>query len=278
METATQTKGEENVIVYTKPELITRLNEIQASGWIENNRKGNDGSPGNVLEDILGIEENNLPIPNSGEWELKTKRTGSSSLLTLMHTNPSPTGMSLLQKQLVVNYGWRHKEAGTKYPQTEKSFRQTLNANTRTDRGFKITVDRESKKIITSFDHTTVGARHSSWLKDVERNIGLGELSPQPYWGFDDVYAKARTKWTNCFFVLVETKTMRGVEYIRYTDIWMLQTFTQERFLAAIESGVLLFDYDARTGHDHGVKIRLRSKKDLSVAFRMLFEVAEKIA
>ena len=36
-------------------------------------RIGNDGSAGNTLEDLLGVSENNLKLPDWGEIELKTK-------------------------------------------------------------------------------------------------------------------------------------------------------------------------------------------------------------
>jgi hypothetical protein len=60
--------------IYTKPQLIAKLKEISKRGWIPNARHGNAGGVGNTLEDLLGIEENNLPIPNAAEWELKTQR------------------------------------------------------------------------------------------------------------------------------------------------------------------------------------------------------------
>lgn len=48
---------------YTKESLISELLKIKDMGWIENRRHGNDGGVGNTLEDLLDIEENNLPIP-----------------------------------------------------------------------------------------------------------------------------------------------------------------------------------------------------------------------
>ena len=44
---------------YTKPELIVKLKEISAMGFIPSARKGNAGGIGNTLEDLLGIKENN---------------------------------------------------------------------------------------------------------------------------------------------------------------------------------------------------------------------------
>lgn len=38
----------------------------------------------------------------------------------------------------------------------------------------------------------------------------------------------------------------------------MLQKFIFEGFLKTIEEGNILVDFDARTGHNHGTKFRLR--------------------
>ncbi len=38
----------------------------------------------------------------------------------------------------------------------------------------------------------------------------------------------------------------------------MLQKFNFEAFLRAIEEAKILVDFDARTGHNHGTKFRMR--------------------
>ena len=58
---------------YTKEGLIKELKKIRKMGWIKNRRHGNQGGIGNTIEALLGIEENNLPLPNAAEWELKCK-------------------------------------------------------------------------------------------------------------------------------------------------------------------------------------------------------------
>ena len=110
---------------------------------------------------------------------------------------PSPTAMRLVPNLLLPLYGWSHASAGDKYSVDEKSFRQTINGNTRSDRGFKVVVDEQERKILISFDATAVTARHSAWITQVKTNIGAGELNPQPYWGFDDLFHKAGTKLHN---------------------------------------------------------------------------------
>lgn len=88
--------------------------------------------------------------------------------------------------------------------------------------------------------------------------MGLGELDPQPYWGFDDLEHKAGTKLLNCFYVQAEVKTEQKEEFYKYSKIMMLQKFYFEGFLKAIEQAKVLVDFDARTGHNHGTKFRLR--------------------
>jgi len=152
------------------------------------------------------------------------------------------------------------------------SFRQTINGKNRTDRGFGIIVDRKSRKVVVSFDSKSVSPRHNDWLESVEKRAGLGELTPQPYWGFDDLFHKAGTKLLNCFYIIADVKREKGREFFRYSTIMMVQKFSLERFLAAIELGNVLVDFDARTGHNHGTKFRLRQE-----AFPSLYEKMTKI-
>ena len=243
---------------YTKLELIAKLKEISAMGFVPNARRGNAGGIGNTLEDLLNIKENNLPIPNAAEWELKTQRINTSSLITLFHTEPSPRAVRFVPQILLPLYGWLHKEAGKKYPKGEMSFRQTIPGKFGTDRGFKVVVDRKERKVLISFDSKSVDNKHKKWLESVKKRVGLNELNPQPYWGFDDLEHKAGTKLLNAFYVQAEVKIVRKKEHYHYTKVMMLQKFSFERFLRVLEKGKILPDFDARTGHNHGTKFRMR--------------------
>lgn len=243
---------------YTKETLISALREIRSRGWIPNARPGNAGGVGNTVEDLLGIAENNLPIPNASEWELKCQKKNTSSLVTLFHMEPSPTALRFVSQMLLPRYGWPHQEAGKRYPETETSFRQTIHGLSRSDRGFKVVVDRENKKILISFDSKAVEERHRAWLRAVEFKTGLGELNPQPYWGFDDLFHKAGTKLLNCFYLQAETKIIDGKTHFHYKDISILDGFSIDKFVKALEDGQLLIDFDARSGHNHGTKFRLK--------------------
>lgn len=244
--------------LYTKDELIKKLKELSDMGWVENGRFGNHGGIGNTLEDFLEIAENNLPIPNAAEWELKAQRANTSSLITLFHMEPSPRAVGFVPKVLLPLYGWSHQEAGNLYKDEEMSFRQTIHGLSHSDRGFIVQIDRTAKKVLVSFDASKVSERHSEWLAKVEEKVGLGELNPQPYWGFDDLEHKAGTKLLNCFYVQAEVKKEDGKEFYWYNKVQMLQKFKFEGLLEALEKGVMLVDFDARTGHNHGTKFRLR--------------------
>ena len=246
------------MIIYTKKTLIKKLKQIAQEGWIENSRYGNSGGVGNTLEDLLGIKENNLPIPNAAEWELKAQRSNTTSLTTLFHLEPSPRAVKFVPQILLLNYGWKHQEAGRKYPQNEMSFRQTIHGKIASDRGFVIKIDRKEKRVLVSFDYKKVAEKHKSWLRRVEKCAGLGELDPQPYWGFNDLANKAGTKLLNCFYVQAEVKKEKGIEFYKYSKIMMLQKFKFDGFINELEQGNILVDFDARTGHNHGTKFRLR--------------------
>ncbi len=246
--------------IYTKEKLIAKFKEIADLGWIENRRFGNHGGIGNTLEDLLGIEENNLPIPNAAEWELKAQKKNTSSLTTLFHSEPSPRAIKFVPSIFLPKYGWKHQNAGIKYPKTEMSFRQTIHGQSYSDRGFIVIVDRKNEKVLISFDSKKVDERHSEWLEIVKKNVGLKELNPQPYWGFDDLRHKAGTKLLNTFYVQADVKKDKKTkkEFYHYNKVLMLQKFSFEGFLKCLEEGNILVDFDARTGHNHGTKFRLR--------------------
>ncbi|MFZ4813482.1 MAG: MvaI/BcnI family restriction endonuclease [Phototrophicaceae bacterium] len=244
---------------YTKASLIEALKEIHQRGWIENTtRVGNQGAIGNLLEDLLELEENNLPLPNAAEWELKAGRNGSRALTTLMHVEPSPIAIRFVPAILLPQYGWTHIEAGSKYLQSERSFRQTIRAGQYSDRGFSVVLDHVLQKVMISFDARQVSAKHHAWLKGIEQTVGLGELNPQPYWGFQDLTQRAGTKLPNLFYVTADRRRVNGREEFHYMQALMLTTFDPTKFIAALQDGQIYIDFDARTSHNHGTKFRIR--------------------
>lgn len=247
------------VQLFSKDDLINKFKSIKKMGWIKTQRPGNDGAVGNTLEDLLGIKENNLPIPNAAEWELKAQRKSTGSLTTLFHMEPSPQAAKIVSLVLLPYYGWTHQQAGKKFTSKEKSFRSTTCATNYTDRGFIIVVDRKEEKIKFSFNADEVDKnKHNEWLESINETIGLKEINPQPYWGFKDLMYKAGSKLKNAFYVLVDNKWEGDDEYFLFSEVDILSEFNFEGFLKCIEEGQIFVDFDARTGHNHGTKFRIK--------------------
>jgi hypothetical protein len=251
--------------LYTKEELIDVIREIFRQGWHKSVKltrdTRNDGAVGNTLESLLGLKENNLPIPNAREWELKGQRSHTGSLVTLKHIEPSPAAAKIVPSVLLPLYGWKHAQAGKKYPKTEMSFRSTTSATDYTSRGFKILVDRRQQKLRFIFDATKASSSQPEimlWLRSVKERVGLGPLNPEPYWGFEDLKYEIGSKISNCFYVIADSKTEAKHEFFLYRELYILSGFSFERFVKCIEDGAVLIDFDARTGHNHGTKFRIR--------------------
>jgi len=264
----------------TKEELIEKIRDICNKGWVESVKKRkdtkNDGAVGNTLEHLLNIPENNLPIANANGWELKGQRLHTSSLISLKHYDPFPRGADIVSRMLLPFYGWKHKEAGKKYPENEMSFRSTTSAIQFTNRGFIIIVDHQVKKIRFVFDSSKANVNDPaifSWIKTVESRVGLGPFNPEPYWGFDDLNYVIGTKARNCFYVCAESKVIKGIEYFKYQSLLMLSGFSFDNFISCIERGIILIDFDARTHHNHGVKFRIKrdSWKELYSEVKIIF-------
>ena len=227
----------------SREQLIERLGEIKERGWIDSVRPRSAGGVGNTIEQLLGFPDNNLPIADTSQWELKSHRRGSSSLITLLHAEPHPRPAHIVPRLLLPHYGWPAEGWDG-----EMSFRQTIRATNWSDRGFRIIVDRASQRIAVQFEAGRVEARHASWLETVAQRVGHGSLDPQPYWPLQDVELKVSSKMLNTVFVEVDSEKRRGAEQFRIHTVHTLQGFNIEGFISAMESGDAYIDFDARTG------------------------------
>jgi hypothetical protein len=245
--------------------LRKKLEEIKNMGWIRNQRPGNAGGVGNTLEDLLDVAENNLQLPDFGDWELKSQRADTGSLLTLFHTEPQPRAAKIVPQILLLKYGWPHQEAVTTYPRNELSFPQTINATSYSDRGFRVNVDYDSRTVFISFDFYRIDERHAEWRESVRRRIGTSDIDPNPFWTFRDIEEKLSSKINNLMYVRADRKTVGGEEFFKYNQIEAYVDPTLDRFLSLMQDGLIYVDFDARTGHNHGTKFRIRpaNKTDL---------------
>jgi hypothetical protein len=251
---------------YTTEELLRRIRFEIAGKWHVGSRIGNDGNAGNTLEDLLGIPENNLKLPDWGEIELKTHQVDSSSLLTLLHREPLPRASV---PKLIKSLGWKHEEAGNKYPLTEKSFRSTTYSGRFSDRGFSIRLTDDHIEFIfvpeevsrEKADRTGVYSTYGKWLEDVEsRRPHYSECLPV-YWKRDYLEGEISAKLNNTLFCSCKKKKFDGVPHFQYTKFTLLQGFRSEKLEDLLLNNALYLDFDARSGHNHGTKVRVDINK-----------------
>ena len=239
--------------------------------WLLGTHQGNDGNQGNTLETLLGVKENNLKIPDLGEIELKSQKAETKSLLTLFHRDPNP---SASVPKLLKCLGWKHKQAGEKYPSTEMSFRSTTYAHRTSDRGFSI--DFTNEKIVFSFnpDKVNKSARDQSgsfntygeWLNDVEKRVPHYSKVLPVFWNIEDLEDVFINKLDHTLMCFVETKRDKGIDFFAIKEAYIYKTFLRDKLKDLFHRGSLVIDFDARTGHNHGTKLRIK-REDLGVLF-----------
>ena len=228
-------------------ELVERLDVATDAGWVNSARPGNDGGVGNTLENLLGIEENNFPIPDLGIFELKSRSLNSVSNVTLFHMEPFPRSEYFVPRVLLPQFGWDHQLAGMEHPIGEQSFRLTLRGATWTNRGFRSKVDSSSGSLGLQFDASRVDPKLGDWLASVRRRRGtLDDMAPRPIWPLDRLYAKSEPKLRNTVFTEAESRTSAGGQrQFRYVQFDVLFGFNFDSFVAGLESGAVVTEFDA---------------------------------
>lgn len=108
-------------MIETLEDFIREFKKIKALGWIETHRSGPTGI-GKTLEDLLGIPENNIDGPDFGDYELKSCRLDSKSMLTIFTKTPQPKGAA---NTLRMTFGY----CSDAYDNDEKVLHTTLSAN-----------------------------------------------------------------------------------------------------------------------------------------------------
>lgn len=76
-------------MIVTLEDFVKEYTKIKELGWVKTHRSGPTGI-GKTLEDLLGIPENNLDQPDFGDYELKSCRINSPSMLTMFTRAPQP--------------------------------------------------------------------------------------------------------------------------------------------------------------------------------------------
>lgn len=225
----------------TLRKLKEQLEKIKALGFVKTHR-AHDTGIGKTLEDLLGIKENNLRLPDVGNIELKAKRIDSGSMLTVATKSPEPKGVN---KVLFEKYKYLDKEG-------QFNLHSTVCGSRKNPQSFKVVFENDNLV-----------------LKNKSRITAYWPVSI-----FDDVL---KAKSDKILLAFAETKGERKTknEKFHFTEAYLLSNLNINKFKSAVESDKLKIDIRIgayRSGknkgkyHDHGTGFRI-NKKDFLLLF-----------
>jgi hypothetical protein len=224
----------------TLDQILVKLQEIKNLGFIKTHRSGNTGV-GKTLEDLLGIDENNIPSSNGYLIELKSGRKNATSMITLFTKSPLPNKANII---LLQTYGYPSKRENKK-----KELHTTVCASSfnslKGNPGFKINIKLDRLELVN------------------DRGEVLG------YWTKEILKASFEKKLPRLLYVKAESKGKGKDEEFFFNEGWLLSEFDFDNFLRLISEDSIKVDIrigqfpDGRT-HDHGTGFRvLPAKLDL---------------
>lgn len=238
-------------MIHTLDDFIREYSIIRNMGWITTHRSGPTGI-GKTLEDLLGIQENNIDGPDFGDYELKSCRLNSSSMLTMFTKTPQPRGAA---NTLRMTFGY----SSDAYENDEKVLHSTLSANryvSIADTGRSLIISCDPKKISVVAED---GKEYAYWTREQLKKAFEKKYKNKL------VYAKAESKGSN------------HTEQFRFVEAYEVSGFDYDAFAALLEQGKIYIDL--RIGqyhggpkkgqtHDHGAAFRIRESAQ-PLLFRM---------
>lgn len=227
-------------------DLTDKLQGIKSSGFVKTHRTGNTGI-GKTLEDLLGIDENNIPGPDGEMVELKSARKEAKSMLTLFTKSPLPPAANSV---LLRKFGYPSKRGNGK-----KELHTTVNAldfNTLKGKpGMKVEIKDDKVDLVTYEGKEVVG-----------------------YWDKETLKNSFERKLPRLLYVKAETRGKGSEEEFWYNEAWLLSGFDFNNFLKLLQEGTILVDirigqYPDGRPHDHGTGFRVQvAKLDLCFSNR----------
>jgi len=237
-------------MINTIQEFINEFLKIKEQEWLKTHRSGPTGV-GKTLEDLLGIVENNKGEPDFGEYELKSTRINSKSMLTIFTKSPEPKGSNsvLLNKFGYVVNG-------------KKKLHITLDTQKFVD-----LPNKSNGLKINCFNNKIFIETKNGIIKEIfwEKNILERIIKKKYLYDNQLVYAKAKSR------------NLGKNEEFWYTEAYLVKGVNFQGIYSLIKKGILKIDIrigtypDGRT-HDHGTGFRIMEKDQ-----DKLFENMEKI-
>jgi hypothetical protein len=221
-------------------EFVERLQAIESMGYVETHRASDTGI-GKTLEDLLGIEENNIPGPDAAGVELKSARRNSGSMVTLFTKEPPRGSRELWASSLVEKYGYEDDDG-------RPALKITLHVDEFNNQGFRVITDEEGVHIEHEDD---------------------GVIATYPLDYLQDAY---ESKFPELVLVEADTQTIDGDEYFWFNEGFYLEGFNREEFLNLIRESIIKIDLrmhlrESGGARNHGTAFRIKDTSKLDRAF-----------
>lgn len=227
---------------------IERLKEefeqIKNRGWILEKTKGK-GSCGILFEELLNKMEDNFPVPDYHNIEIKTMNDNTKTNLHLFCLTPDGDYLFPIKRVL--------KEIG--YPCGDRRmFHAIFNTNDYT----KLMFGRKGK-IVVNYKEDKVELIVYNHLNE-NINIGIS-------WSFDYLKKRLEMKLQYLAFVRVASCIINGKGYYRYHTISFYKLKSFDEFIRLIDQGIIdisfkidTYNSGKRIGevHDHGTDFSIK--------------------
>jgi hypothetical protein len=241
----------------TYEEFLTKLHRISDRGWVRTHRKGPTGI-GKTIEDLLGIEENNVPGPDGELVELKSARkhsTAVGSMLTLFTKSPDSRGANSV---LLDKFGYKvTPDSPTKELHTTLS---AVSYNTlRGFQGLRINVGESRVEVVGVTARRTLFDDNSTPITPREEAYC--------FWSREVLQETFERKLPRLLYVKADFRGAGEDEEFWFNEAELLQDFRFENFLQQLQQGNILVDIrigqwppghpQAGRPHDHGTAFRV---------------------
>ena len=168
-------------------EFKRKFEEVKKKGWIKSLRRGPTGV-GHTLQELLGIAEDNIALPDLHSAELKAHRVGTNNMITLFTFNRKAWKMKPL-------------DAIRKYGTPDKNGRLGLY--------FTMSLKPNSQGLFLDTDTESISVRHKS-----------GEIIA--VWKLDNLKDQFIKKIPAMILVSAATEERADIEWFQYTRARLL--------------------------------------------------------
>ena len=214
--------------------LNKQFERIRDIGWIKERTKGL-GSCGYTFERLLDKSEDDFPVPDYNNIEIKVMNDNTKTNLHLF--NLTPDGDYLFPiKRLLYEIGCPEKDDRTK-----KRLYVTLNAT-----NYKKLVFGRKAKIVVNYEKEKIELIILN-NKDEDINIGVS-------WSFDYLKERLELKLKYLAFIRVASTIICGEGYYHYHKINFYKLRDFNTFIDLIDKGIIEITFKVGT-HNKGAKI-----------------------